>query len=285
MTVDAKRVKALREKTGLPMMECKRALEESDGDVDKAYDELRKRGLKAVERLAGRTADDGRIGSYVDEGGKQGVLIALRCETEPVAKNETFIAFLDQLALIVERDNPADAAELSGLKLASGETVEEGLTDLVNQIRENIQLGRFKRFSADAVVQYIHFDGKKASMVAFEGGSTSDESVVEVGRNVCMHIAFEQPAALSRDQLDESLIEKEREIFLSRMKNDPKNAKKPEEILNKIIQGQVEKFVASNCLLEQPFVKDSKQTVEQYIKNSGTGVKLIDFVYVATDQN
>lgn len=285
MAVDARKVKELREKTGLPMMECKKALEEADGDVDKAYEEARKRGLKAVEKLAGRTADDGRIGSHLTGDGKQGVLVALRCETEPVAKNEKFLAFLDEIARKIDQEDPSDAAGLSALKLASGETVQEGLTELVNQIRENIQIGRFRRFTSDAVVQYVHFDGKKASMVAFEGGSTSDDKVVEVGKNVCMHIAFERPVALSREQLDPSLVEKEREILLSQMKNDPRNAKKPEAILEKIIKGQIEKFVGSQCLLEQPFVKDPKQTVEQYINGSGTGVKLVDFVYIATDQN
>ena len=285
MAVEASKVKELREKTGLPMMECKKALEETGGDVDKAYEEARKRGLKAVEKLAGRTADDGKVGSHLTDDGKQGVLVALRCETEPVAKNEKFLAFLDELASMIARDDPADADGMSGLELSSGETVQDGLTGLVNQIRENIQLGRFERFTADAVVQYIHFDGKKAAMVAFEGGSTSDAKVVEVGKDVCMHIAFEQPAALSRDQLDPSVVEKEREVLLSQMKNDPKNAKKPEAILEKIITGQIEKFVGSKCLLEQPFVKDPKQTVEQYLDSSGTGVKLVDFVYVATDQN
>lgn len=285
MAVEASKVKELREKTGLPMMECKKALEKTGGDVEKAYDEARKRGLKAVEKLAGRTADDGKIGSHVTDDGKQGVLVALRCETEPVAKNEMFLTFLGQLASLITRHDPADTDELSAIELSSGETVRDGLTELVNLIRENIQLGRFKRFTADAVVQYIHFDGKKAAMVAFEGGATSDAKVVEIGKDVCMHIAFEQPTALSRDQLDPAVVEKEREILLSQMKNDPKNAKKPEEILEKIITGQIEKYVGSKCLLEQPFVKDPKQTVEKYINGSGTGVKLVDFVYVATDQN
>ena len=285
MAVDAKKVKELREKTGLPMMECKKALEETGSDVDEAYDNLRKAGHKAVEKLAGRTADDGRVGNYVSDDGRHGVLVALRCETEPVAKNEKFLAFLEELARIIDQENPTSSDALGELKLASGETVQAGVTDLVNQIRENIQIGRFNRFSADAVVQYVHFDGKKAAMISLEGGSTSDERVAEVGKDVCMHIAFEQPAILSRDRIDPSLVEKEREILLSRMKNDPKNAKKPPEILDKIIAGQIDKFIASNCLLEQAFVKDSKQTVEQYINNSGTGVKLVDFTYVATNQD
>ncbi len=283
MAIDAKLVKELREKTGLPMMECKRALQETDGDVEVAYTNLRKAGLKAVEKLAGREASDGLVGSQLSDDGKSGVLVALRCETESVAKNETFQEFLRHLTAVVDAANPDSAESLKSSKLPSGETVGDGITELVNQIRENITLGRFARFGADAVVQYVHFDNKKAAMVALEGGSTSDAKVAELGKNLSMHIVFTKPKALSRDQLDPAIIEREREIFLERMKADPKNAKKPEEILKKIIQGQIDKFISEQCLLEQPYVHDEKQTVEQAIKSSGTGVKLVDYIYVATD--
>ena len=283
MAVEAKKVKELRERTDLPMMECKRALEKADGDVDKAYDQLRKAGLKAKEKLAGRTSLQGKVASRLSNDGKQGVIVALRCETESVAKNEKFQEFLEELAQLVENETPADTAALTHLKTESGETVEQGVTDLINQIRENINLGRFARFNGDAVVQYVHFDNKKAAMVALEGGSASDDAVQELGKGLCMHIVFEKPKALSREQVDPESIEKEREIRLAAMKNDPKNAKKPEEILAKIISGQMDKWVAQECLLEQPFVRDQKQTVQQVIDNSGTGVKILDFAYVATD--
>lgn len=283
MAVDAKSVKALREKTGLPMMECKKALEASGGDVDQAYEDLRKAGLKAQEKLAGRTSDQGKIGSLVADDGKQGVLVALRCETESVAKNETFQEFLDELTALVGSENPGDVNALKALTTSSGLTVEIGITELVNQIRENINLGRFARFNSDAIVQYVHFDNKKAAMVALEGGSASNEKVAELGKGLCMHVVFEKPAALSRDQIDPAAIESEKEILLAAAKNDPKNAKKPAEILEKIIQGQINKWISQQCLLEQPYVRDDKQTVEQFIESSGTGVKLVDFVYIATD--
>ena len=283
MAVDAKSVKALREKTGLPMMECKKALESSGGDVDQAYEDLRKAGLKAQEKLAGRKSEEGRVGSSVDADGKNGVLVALRCETESVAKNAAFQEFLDELTALIARENPADRDALEALTTASGATVDGSVTELVNQFRENINLGRFARCSADAVVQYVHFDNKKAAMVALEGGSVSDENVAELGKGLCMHVVFTQPKALSRDQLDPAVIEKEKEILLEAAKGDPKNAKKPAEILEKIIQGQINKFISQQCLLEQAYVRDEKQTVEKFINGSGTGVKLVDFAYVATD--
>lgn len=281
MAVEPAKVKQLREKTGLPMMECKRALEAVDGDVEKAYEELRKAGLKAQEKLAGRTANEGRIGASVSGDGKVGVVVALRCETEPVAKNDEFQKLLGQIVEAVARDNPKDKAAVEGLKLASGQTVKDGVTDLVNQIRENISLGAFERFEGEAVVQYVHFDNKKAAMVALKGGSVSDPAVAEAGKQIGMHIVFSKPLSLSRDRLDSATVEKEREIKLAAAQNDPKNAKKPAEILAKIIEGQMEKFVSSQCLLEQPFVRDDKQTVAEFAKSAGFTIE--GFTYIATD--
>ena len=193
MAVEPAKVKQLREKTGLPMMECKRALEAVDGEVEKAYEELRKAGLKAQEKLAGRTANEGRIGASVGGDGKVGVLVALRCETEPVAKNDEFQKLLGQIVEAVARDNPKDKAAVEGLTLASGQTVKDGVTDLVNHIRENISLGGFERFESEAVAQYVHFDNKKAAMVALKGGSASDPAVAEAGKQIGMHIVFSKP--------------------------------------------------------------------------------------------
>jgi elongation factor Ts len=295
MAVDPKKVMELREKTGLPMMECKKALEKTGGEVEKAFEELRKAGLKAQEKLAGRAANEGRVGSHVSPDGRVGALVTLRCETEPVGKNEHFQKFLAELVEVVARQAPRDAAQLSQLKLPSGPTVASGLTELVNKIRENISLGRFARFEADAIGQYVHFDQKKAAMLAFKGGSTSNPKVVTVGKEIGMHLVFahlpnsSKPVSVSRATLDQVMIqrdvEKEREIYLAAVKSDPKNAKKPEEILKKIVEGQVEQFIASKCLLEQPFSRDPKQSVGSYLKSSGALVTIEDFVYVAVDQS
>jgi len=285
MAVEPEKVKKLREMTGLPMMDCKRALEKVSGDIDQAFDELRKAGLKAQEKLAGRTANEGKIGSYVSPDGKVGVLAALRCETEPVGKNEHFLGFLKELVEVIARAKPADRAALEAAKLPSGMTVAQGVTELVNKIRENITLGQFARFEADAVVQYVHFDGKKGAMVALKGGSVSNPKVAEAGKELGMQIVFSPPASLSRETLDPALVNKEREILLAQIKNDPKNASKPEEILKKIIEGQVNTFVASKCLIEQPYIRDPKLSVTQYLKGSGAGVAIEKFAYVATGQS
>lgn len=288
MAIDAATVKQLRDRTGLPMMECKRALEKTGGDIEKAVEELRKHGLKAQEKLAGRKATEGRIGSYVSADGRLGVLVALRCETEPVSKNEAFRALLAEIVEAVVKEKPADRAALESLRLRSGFTVREAVTDLVNKIRENIALGRFAVFEGDAVVQYVHANEKKAAMIALKGKPASDPGLVEAARDIGMHIVFAYeipettPLALSRSELDPQVVAKEREILLAAAKNDPKNAKKPEEILRKIVEGQVDKFVAGKCLLEQPFVKDPKLSVAKYLQSRVPGASIERFVYVGT---
>jgi elongation factor Ts len=265
------------------MMECKKALDKAGGDADKAFDELRKGGLKAQEKLSGRAANEGRIGSYISEHGKVGVLVALRCETESVAKNDEFLSFLAELVAVIAKEKPADAAAIQKLTLSSGGTVAESLTELVNKIRENITVGQFARCEGDAVSQYVHFDQKKGAMVSLTGGPLSNPKVAEVGKELGMQIVFSPPDSLSRETLDPQLIEKEREILLAQLKNDPKNEKKPEEILKKIIEGKVNAFAAGLCLVEQPYIREPKQSVEKYVASSGAGVTITDFAYIATD--
>jgi elongation factor Ts len=289
MAVDSTKVKELREKTGLPMMDCKKALEKVGGDLEQAFDELRKSGLKAQEKLAGRAATEGKVASHTSPDGKIGVLAALRCETEPVGKNEHFVELLGGIVQVILKDKPRDQEALTGAKLPSGVTVGSALTELVNRIRENISIGRFARFEGDAVSSYVHFDHKKAAMVAFKGGAASNPKVAELGKELCMHIVFRSllpettPKSLDRSGIDPRHIEKEREILLAAARNDPKNAKKPDEILNKIIQGQLDKSIAAQVLLEQPYIRDEKISVAEHIKRSGTGVSIVNYVYVATD--
>jgi elongation factor Ts len=289
MAVDPAKVKELREVTGLPMMECKKALEKTGGDIEKAQEELRKSGLKAQEKLAGRAATEGRVGSQVAADGRLGVLVALRCETESVAKNEQFQKLLVDLVQLATKGSIKTQAEMVEAKFPTGGTVGSAVTELINKIRENITLGRFARLDADAVVQYVHFDQKKAAMVALAGGSTSDPKVAELGKDLCMHVVFNHlrpetiPWSLDRSGVDPKAVEKERGILLETAKNDPKNAKKPEEILKKIIQGQVDKFIAAHALLEQPYIRDPNATVAEHVKRSGTGVTVTGFANVSTD--
>lgn len=284
MGIDAKSVKELREKTGLPMMECKQALEKADGDISLAIDELRKSGAKAEAKLAGRKAEQGLIGSYVSEDGKLGALVSVCCETEPVANNEDFQKFVQDLVEVIRDAKPADKEALLAAPMAAGGSVKDGVTELINRLRENITIGNFSLIEADAVVQYVHFDNRKAAMVGLAGGSASDEQVATLGKDLGMHVVFSVPQCLSRDGLDPELVAKEKEIRLAAAQNDEKNANKPEEILEKIVDGQINKFIAGQCFLEQEFIRDEeKRSVGASVEASGTGVSVIDYCYIATD--
>ena len=284
MGIDAKSVKELREKTGLPMMECKQALEKTDGDISLAIDELRKSGAKAEAKLAGRKAEQGLIGSYVSEDGKLGALVSVCCETEPVANNEDFQKFVQDLVEEIRDAKPAYKEALLAAPMAAGGSVKDGVTELINRLRENITIGNFSLIEADAVVQYVHFDNRKAAMVGLAGGSASDEQVATLGKDLGMHVVFSVPQCLSRDKLDPEIIAKEKEIRLAAAQNDEKNANKPEEILEKIVDGQINKFIAGQCFLEQEFIRDEeKRSVEASVEASGTGVSVIDYCYIATD--
>ena len=284
MGIDAKSVKELREKTGLPMMECKQALEKADGDISLAIDELRKSGAKAEAKLAGRKAAQGLIGSYVSEDGKLGALVSVCCETEPVANNEDFQKFVQDLVEVIRDAKPADKEALLAAPMAAGGSVKDGVPELINRLRENITIGNFSLIEADAVVQYVHFDNRKAAMVGLAGGSASDEQVATLGKDLGMHVVFSVPQCLSRDRLDPELVAKEKEIRLAAAQNDEKNANKPEEILEKIVDGQINKFIAGQCFLEQEFIRDEeKRSVGASVEASGTGVSVIDYCYIATD--
>ena len=284
MGIDAKSVKELREKTGLPMMECKQALEKADGDISLAIDELRKSGAKAEAKLAGRKAEQGLIGSYVSDDGKLGALVSVCCETEPVANNEDFQKFVQDLVAVIGAAKPADRGALLETPMSGGGSVKDGVTELINRLRENISIGGFSLIEADAVVQYVHFDNRKAGMVGLAGGSAADEAVGTLGKDLGMHIVFSVPQCLSRDKLDPEVVAKEKEIRLAAAQNDEKNANKPEEILEKIVEGQINKFIAGQCFLEQEFIRDDqKRSVQDSVAASGTGVTVTDYCYIATD--
>jgi elongation factor Ts len=284
MSVDAKTVQELREKTGLPMMECKRALVATGGDVQKAIDELRKSGAKAQDKLAGRKATEGRIASLVAPDCRSGTLVCVRCETDPVASNEAFQTFLGQVLEAVRQNHPKALDALLGLRLPSGGSVADGLTSLVNQLRENITIGGFAKLEGDAVGQYVHFDKKKAAMVSLRGAAGKDAKVQELAKDLCMHIVFSKPACLSKDKLDPAFVAKEREIILAKVKNDPRNASKPPQLLEKIVEGQfLKEVVASKCLLDQPYYRDDSLSVTKQLAQAAPGVSVVDFVYLSTD--
>ncbi len=253
--ISASMVKDLRERTGLGMMECKKALTEADGDMNKAEDLMRiKSGAKA-NKAASRIAAEGVVGSYINTEGKLGALVELNCETDFVAKNDEFAALAKETAKLVADHNPSDLDAVSNLKLASGQTVEETRKALVMKLGENMTLRRMARFdTAGRLSVYLH-GNKIGVMVDLAGG---DESL---GKDLAMHIAASKPVAISRDQVAVELIERERDIAKARALESGK----PENLIEKIVEGSINKFLSEITLHGQPFVKDDKLTVEKLL--------------------
>ncbi len=254
--ITASMVKDLRELTGLGMMECKKALEEAGGDIRKAEELLRiKSGAKA-SKAAARVAAEGAVGTYLSADGKLAAMVEVNCETDFVAKNPDFAAFAKGLAELVATANPADVAALSALKLGD-KTVEETRQALVQKIGENITVRRFERVQAAArLAQYVH--GVKIGVtVEFDGPDS-------IGKDIAMHIAFAKPRFLSRDQVAPEVIAGERTILEARAKESGK----PPEIVAKMVDGGIAKFLGEITLLCQPFVKDDKVTVEKMLAAS-----------------
>jgi len=267
--ITASMVKELRSLTGLGMMECKKALEEAAGDMKKAEELLRiKSGAKA-SKAASRVAADGAIGTYHSGDGKLGALVEVNAETDFVAKNPDFAAFAKAVAELVARENPADVAALANLKIG-GETVESARQKLVQKIGENITVRRFERVTTDAkLVQYVHPGAKIAVIVDLEG----DEAVA---KDVAMHIAFARPKYMSRDQFPPQDIANERRILEAQAAESGKTA----EIMAKMVEGGINKFLAANTLLGQPFVKDDKQTVEKMLASRKSKLRGYRFLVV-----
>ncbi len=266
--ITAALVKELRELTGLGMMECKKALEESGGDIKKAEELLRiKSGAKA-SKAASRVAAEGAIGAWRSPDGKLGAMVEVNSETDFVARNPEFAAFASALAELVAKVGPRDVAALSALKLG-GKTVEETRQALVQKIGENITVRRFERIQTGATLaQYIH--GVKIGVtVEFEGGEA-------VGKDVAMHIAFAKPQFLSRADVAPDVIARERTILEARAKESGK----PPEIVAKMVEGGINKFLAEITLLGQPFVKDDKLTVEKMLAAKNARVRGYRFLVV-----
>ena len=251
--VTAALVKELREMTGLGMMECKKALQESDGNIGKAEEFLRIRSGAKASKAAGRVAAEGVIGVYISADGKLGALVEVNCETDFVARNDDFLTFANGLAELVASRSPADPAALSELSM-DGTTVEARRQALVQKIGENISVRRFQRIAAKGgLTQYLH-GAKIGVLVDFEGP-------VDAGKDVAMHIAFSKPRYMKKDDVPADATEKEREILKARAAESGK----PAEIIAKMIEGGINKYLAEISLLGQPFVKDDKQTVEKML--------------------
>ena len=267
--IAASMVMDLRQRTGLGMMECKKALLEAEGDLAKAEELLRiKSGAKA-SKAAGRVAAEGVVGAYLTPDGKSGAMVEVNCETDFVSRNEDFIAFARKVAQVIVDRKPADVAALGALPQDGG-TVESVRQALVQKLGENISLRRFERFdSVGQLAQYLHGGGRIGVTVDYAGGDAS------VGKDIAMHVAAGaapgaiRPVAVSRNDVAADLIEKERAIYTAQAAESGK----PADIVAKMVEGRVNKFLAEVTLLGQPFVKNPDDTVEKHLKAKGASVK------------
>jgi elongation factor Ts len=260
--ITASMVKDLRDRTDAPMMDCKKALSEAGGDMAKAEEILRvKFGSKAT-KAAGRIAAEGVVGIYISPDAKLGAMIEVNCETDFVAKNDDFLAFTKSLAEMVAKNNPADVASLSAMDMG-GKSVEEVRTQLVGKIGENMSLRRFVRTAAQGrLASYVHGGSRIGVVVDVTGG---DE---QLAKDIAMHIAASKPVSLSKENVPADLIEKERSVAAQKAAESGK----PADIVAKMVEGSVAKYLKEVTLLGQPFVKDDKQTIEQLLKSRGASV-------------
>ena len=279
MAFTAADVKNLREMTGVGMMDCKKALTEADGDVEKAIEYLREKGLAASQKKAGRIAAEGMAYSAVIDG--VGVIVEVNAETDFVGKNEKFVDFVKGVAATVAKEAPADMDALMACKYAGTDLTEQQQQEMVLVIGENIKVRRFARYADHISVPYIHAGGKIAVLVNLET-ALSAEAVEVAGKDVAMQIAALNPRFWDKSQVTQDVLDEEKKIMMVQMENDPKMANKPEQVREKIVMGKLNKFYSENCLMQQEFVKDGSMTVEQYLKSVakdlGGEIKFVDAV-------
>ena len=292
MAISASMVKELREMTGAGMMDCKKALTETDGDMDKAVDYLRENGLAKAEKKAGRIAAEGIVKTNISADKKRASIVEVNSETDFVAKNEKFQAFVEAVAAQAIDTDAADIEAFLNEAWAAdtSKTVNEELASMIATIGENMNIRRFEKVSCDngIVVDYIHSGGKIGVLVAAETDSTSD-AVVECLKNVAMQVAAMNPKYLSSADVSDEYKEKEKEVLLAQAKNDPKNAGKPDEIIEKMIIGRLNKELKEVCLTEQLYVKaENKESVAKYVdmvaKENGCNITLKQFVRFETGE-
>lgn len=287
MTFTAQDVKALREKTGVGMMECKKALTEAGGDMYKAIDYLRERGLAAAQKKATRIAAEGIVLAYSDDAAKKGVIIEVNSETDFVAKNDKFVDFVTDCAKTIIATGVPTVEELAAAEyMGTGRTVTEVLNDLILAIGENMKIRRFEVMDG-VLATYIHAGGSVGVMVGFDVADDAKAAAPEfkdMGKNVAMQIAAMSPAYLDEASVPAEVIEHEKSILASQMKEDPKMASKPEAVLAKIAEGKMGKYYKENCLVDQEFVRGDlfegsvKGYVDSVAKTLGTEIKVNGFI-------
>ena len=269
MAITAAMVKELREMTGAGMMDCKKALTEADGNMEKAVEILREKGLAASAKKAGRIASEGMVEIFLSEDNKVGAIVEVNSETDFVAKNQVF---RDYVAAVAKQASETTAADMDAFfeekwALDNQYTVREALSQQVAVIGENLNIRRFEKYEkaqAGKLVSYIHGGGRIGVMIELACENEADE-LVELGKNIAMQIAALNPKFITEADVPAEFIAKETEILTVQAKNDPKNAKKPDNIIAKMIEGRLKKELKEMCLVEQPYVKDTDMTVQQYI--------------------
>ena len=264
--ITASLVKELREKTGAGMMDCKKVLTETDGDLEKASELLRERGITKAAKKSGRIAAEGLVDAYISEDGKVGAVVEVNAETDFVAKNEEFKSFVADVAKQVVEKNPATVEELLAQPSISeeGKTVSEVLVDKIAKIGENMTIRRFARFESEGLVEkYIHANGKIAVLINMKNGNQ------EIAKDVCMQIAAARPEFVNRTQVPAERLEKEKEILMAQTMNEGK----PEAIAEKIVIGRLNKFYEEICLVDQEFVKDPSKKVSDILN----GAEVVEF--------
>jgi len=271
--ITAAMVKELREITSAGMLDCQKALKETNGDMDKAIEFLREKGLATAAKKAGRIASEGIVKAYLSDDKSVGVLLEVNSETDFVAKNDEFQKFVGDVAKIVADNNPADVDALKTMSLGN-ETVGDALTALIAKIGENMNIRRFARVTGN-ICSYTHGEGRIGVLVQ-SNESLADTNAYEAARDVAMQIAAINPLYLSKESVPAADVEHEKAIIVAQIKEDPKNANKPENIIEKMVDGKINKFYETNCLLQQEFVKDSDFKVEKYLASKG--VTLNNFV-------
>ena len=270
MAISAKDVMALREKTGAGVMDCKRALTDADGDMSKAADLLRERGIAKADKKASRIAAEGIVACYVE--GNVGVLIELNCESDFVAKNPQFLEIANECAKVVVKNNPADVETLLGCNVADGSSVEEYLKGKIAVIGEKIAVRRFVRYESNGFLEsYIHLGGKIGVMLDMNGEAT--EAAKEVAHDVTLQIAFTKPAYLTKEEVSADVVAKEKEV----LKQQAMNEGKPEAIAEKMVMGRIKKFYEENCLIEQPFIKDDSKKIAELLNGAKTSISKFAF--------
>jgi elongation factor Ts len=270
MAVTAEAVKALRERTGAGMMECKKALVETNGDLEAAAEIMRKSGLAKADKKAGRVAAEGVVAIEHSADGRTAAVVEVNSETDFVAREKDFQGFAAAVAKAALEAQPKDLDALNAVKLASGETVDEARRALIARIGENLSVRRFEIVKADAPLAAYRHGTKIGVLVALQGGDTA------LGHDLAMHIAAINPQYLSADDVPADQVAKERDIFVAQVAQDPKAAGKPAEIVAKMVEGKIRKFLGEITLLGQPFVKDDKQVVEAVLKKANA--KVVRFV-------